>query len=48
MFTYVYTYKLKSIEDNNDTNFQKLPNNLNFQLNGIQTLKPNLKTIGVE
>ena len=34
---------LKSIKDDNDINFQKLPNNLNIELNGIQTLKPNLK-----
>ena len=43
LFTYVYTYKLKSIEDNNDTNFQKMPDSLNFQLNEIKTVKPNLK-----
>ena len=33
---------LKSNKDNNDTNFQKSPDNFNFELNGIQTVKPNL------
>ena len=33
---------INSIKDNNDTNFQKLPDNFNFELNGIQTVKPNL------
>ena len=42
LLTCVYTYMLKSIKDNNDTNFQKLPDNFNFELNGIQTVKPNL------
>ena len=41
--TCVYTYMLKSIKDNNDINFQKFPDNFNFELNGIQTVKPNLK-----
>ena len=34
---------LKSIKDDNVTNFQKLPDNFNFKLNEIQTVKPNLK-----
>ena len=34
---------LKSIKDNNDTNFEKLPDNFNFEINGIKTVKPNLK-----
>ena len=38
----IYTYMINSIKDNNDTNFQKLPDNFNFELNGIQTVKPNL------
>ena len=38
-----YTYMLKSIKDNNDTNFQKMPDSLNFQLNKIKTVKPNIK-----
>ena len=42
LLTCVYTYMLKSIKDNNDINFQKLPDNFNFELNGIQTVKPNL------
>ena len=29
----------KSIKDNNNTNFQKLPDNFNFKLNRIQTVK---------
>ena len=36
LITYVYTYTLKSIKDNNYTNFQKLPDNFNFELNGIK------------
>lgn len=43
LLTCVYTYMLKSIKDNNDTNFQKLPDNFDFELNGIQIVKPNLK-----
>ena len=39
----VYTYMLKSIKDNNNINFQKLPDNLNFIKKGTQTVKPNLK-----
>ena len=39
LLTCVYTYMLKSTKDNNDTNFQKLPDNFNFELNGIQTVK---------
>ena len=42
LLRYIYTYILNSIKDNNDTNFQKLPDNFNFELNGIQTVKPNL------
>ena len=45
LLTCVYTYMLKSIKDNNDTNFQKLPDNFNFELNGIQIAKPNLKSL---
>ena len=43
LLTCVYSYMLKSIKNNNNTNFQKLPDNFNFELNGIKTLKPNLK-----
>ena len=42
ILTCVYTYMLKSIKNNNDTNFQKLPDNFNFESNEIQTVKPNL------
>ena len=45
ILTCVYTYMLKSIEDENETNFQKLPDNFNFELNEIQTVKPNLKDL---
>ena len=47
LLTCVYTYMLKSIEDKNDINFQKLPDNFNFELNGIQSVKPNLKAIDI-
>ena len=30
-------------QNNNDTNFQRLPHNFNFKLNGIKTVKPSLK-----
>ena len=43
LLTCVYTYMIKLIKDKNDPNFQKLPDNFNFEFNGIQTLKPNLK-----
>ena len=43
LLTSVYTYMLKSIQDNNDINFRKLPDNFNSELNEIQTVKPNLK-----
>ena len=36
LLTCVYTYMLKSIKDNNYSNFQKLSDNFNFELNGIQ------------
>ena len=36
---------LKSIKDSNATNFDKLSDNVNFELNGRQTVKPNLKNI---
>ena len=42
LLTCIYTYMLNSIKDNNDTKFQKSPDNFNFELNGIQTVKPNL------
>ena len=45
LLTCVYTYILKSIKDNNNTNFQKSPYNLNFQLNEILTVKPSLKMV---
>ena len=44
-FLTMFTHMLKSIKDNKDTNFQKLPDNFNFELNGIQIVKPNLKII---
>ena len=43
LLTYVYTYMLKSIKGNNDTNFEKWPDNLNFESNEIKTLKQNAK-----
>ena len=43
LLTCIYTYMLKSIKDNNDLNFQKLPDNFKFESNEIQTIKPNLK-----
>ena len=39
LLTCVYTYMLKSIKNNNLNNFQKMPDNFNFELNGIQTKK---------
>ena len=45
LLTCVYTYMLKSIKDKNNTNFQKSPDNFNLELNGIQTVKPNLKLV---
>ena len=45
LLTCVYTYMLGSIEDNKNTIFQNLPDNFNFELNGIQTVKPNLKFV---
>ena len=35
-----YIYMLKSIKDNNNINFRKLSDNLNFELNGIKIVKP--------
>ena len=43
LLTSLYTYMLKETKDNNDTNFQKLPDMLNIESNPIQTVKPNLK-----
>ena len=48
LLTCAYTYMLKSIKDNNYSNFQKLPYNLNVELNVIQPLKPNLKSKHLE
>ena len=45
LLTCVYTYMLKSIKDENDTHFQKLPDNSNLELNGIEPVKPNLKIL---
>ena len=42
LLTCVYTYIFKSTNDNNDTNFEKLPDYFNFESNGTQTIKPNL------
>ena len=41
----VYTYMTKSIKDDDGTNFQKLPDTFNFELNEIQKGKPNLKLL---
>ena len=41
--TCIYTYMLKSIQNNDDINLQKLPDNFNFELDGIQKIKPNLE-----
>ena len=41
----VSTDMLKSTNNNNDTSFQKLPDNFNLKKNGTQTVNPNLKTI---
>ena len=35
---------LKSIKDNNNINFRKIPDNFNFELNGIEPVKPNLNS----
>ena len=45
--TCVYTYMLKSIKDNKDTKFQKLPDNFNFELNGIQIVKPTFQKYSI-
>ena len=34
---------LKPIKNNSDINFHKLPDNSNFEINAIKTVKPNLK-----
>ena len=47
LLTCIYTYMLKSIKNNNNIDFQQSPHNFNFELNGIQTVKPNLKTPNV-
>ena len=44
----VCTYTLKSIKDNNNTNFQKLPDNFSSKINGTQTVNPNLKIFNQE
>ena len=43
LLTCIYTYMLKSIQNNDDINLQKLPDNFNFELDGIQKIKPNLE-----
>ena len=48
LLTCVYTYIIKSTKDNNDTNFQKLPDNFNIQLDENKTVKPNLKMVDME
>ena len=48
LLTCIYTYMLQSIENNNNTNFQKLPDNSNFELNGIKAVKPDLKTVNMD
>ena len=40
MYFYIHA---QTIKDNNNTNFQKTPDNFNFELNEIQTVKPILK-----
>ena len=40
MYLYIHA---QTIKDNNNTNFQKTPDNFNFELNEIQTVKPILK-----
>ena len=45
LLTCVYTYTLKSIKDNKDSNFQKPPDNFNFKLSKTHTEKPNLEDI---
>ena len=47
LLTCVSTHVLKSIKHNNNTNAQKLPDNFNFESNGIQTVKPNVKTVSM-
>ena len=42
LLTYVYTYMLKSIKDNNNTNFQKSHDNFIFKLNENRTVKLSL------
>ena len=43
LLTCTYTYMLNLIKNNNKTNSQKFHDNFNFELNRIQTVKPNLK-----
>ena len=47
LLSFVYTYSLKSIKDNTDINFPKLPENVNFELNGKETVKPKLNALNV-
>ena len=48
LLTCAYAYMLESIKDKNNTNFQRLPDNFNFELNGIQTAKQNLKLANLD
>ena len=43
LVTSVYTYMLKSIKNNNETDFQNLPENFDLELKEIQAVKPYLK-----
>ena len=42
LITCIYTYKLKSIQNDNSIDFSKLPDNFNFESNGTQAVKSNL------
>ena len=42
LLTCVYSYMLKSFNRNNDSNFQKLSDNLNFEFQETQIIEPNL------
>ena len=42
LLTCIYTYTIKTIKDNNDTDFKKQPYNYNFKSNNIKAGKLNL------
>ena len=48
VYRFYLTMDIKSIKDNKDTNFRKMPDNLNFELNRIKLKRKRQRRLEID